>query len=393
MSLAFRKQLGQVWLCYLALIFISILAFEPMIYGQSFSPQFLNVNDFLPHIKMAVFLNQGLDKVPASMLPLSDWQVLVVGVMNIFAIKPRAASFLVTLFSILMSNLFLFGWMLPVLQKRGLSPWWGVLLALGLSLVAPVALIAILDRKLYVGYLGLITYHNPTIMLLRPLAILQFIYAARSFTNRPASWLEILFVAIVSTLANFAKPNYSICIIPAISILAVFYLWKKQALDWKMLVFGFGLPLVISLALQYMVVYQDNNSRGIIFFPGGTLTMYSGYLLPKFLLSLVFPLALAVFYWPQIRKDPRQLLAWISFAFGVIYSYFIAEGGDHFKDGNFTWSGEITLYILFCASTIYWLENHRQGLLKEWQLITAWSLHLAFGLLYYLHYFFTFLYY
>lgn len=388
-----KKLFGQVWLAYLALAALTILVFTPMIYGQNFNMSFLLVNDFMSHIRLSVYLKAGLDKVPAYLLPISDWQVLVVGLLTIFNIRNRMAGFLLTIFSILMSNLFLFGMFLPVLRKRGLSVWWGVLIALALSLVAPVALVALIDRRFYTGYLGLITYHNPTIILLRPLALLQFIYAVRNFTDSSISWLEILFAAIVSLLANFAKPNYSICILPALGIMAVIWLWKKRPVNWKLLFFGFALPLSLSLALQYLVVYQGSDTRGIIFYPGGALTVYSHFLLEKFILSALFPLLLAILYWPQIWEDPRMLLAWLSFAFGTLYSYFLAEAGAGIRDANFTWSGEITLYILFCVSTLYWLENYRRDLKKEWQLISAWGLHLVFGLLYYLYYFFTYKYY
>ena len=59
-----------------------------------------------------------------------------------------------------------------------LGELWRVFWSLTLTLVAPVMLLAPLDGAYYYGYIGLANYHNPTVHLLRPLALFSFISGA-----------------------------------------------------------------------------------------------------------------------------------------------------------------------------------------------------------------------
>ena len=52
------------------------------------------------------------------------------------------------------------------------------------------------DKLFYLGYIGLATYHNPTIRLLQPVALLSFFCAVRVFTPLSNSWKVVLSSAI-----------------------------------------------------------------------------------------------------------------------------------------------------------------------------------------------------
>jgi hypothetical protein len=122
------------------------------------------------------------------------------------------------------------------------------------------------------------------------------------------------------------------------------------------------------------------------------MNISSGWLDRKFLLSLVFPGLVTVLYLKDALKDTRMLLAWITLALGSFYTYFLAEQGQRFADGNFTWSGEISMLVIFCISTIFFLERIKENRSKTTLVVLLWSVHVLCGIGYYYHIFLTGLY-
>ncbi len=308
---------------------------------------------------------------------------------SLLGVSFRTSAFLVTLFSIVTAAFVIYFWLEPTLRARGLSLWWGVVAAIGLNLVTPLSLLVSVDRKFYLGYIGITSYHNPTIILLRPLALLQFIFALRCFQKADSMWWQTGIAATVTLLATFAKPSFAICLLPAIGLVAA-YLWlKKKTVDWPLFFFGFIIPTVIMLTWQFLVAYGSPEQSGIFFYPFGVMAGLSGYLGIKFLLSILFPLLVAILFLPEAARDTRMVLAWLSFLVGAFYSYFLAEGPPRTLDGNFIWSGKITLLVLFCISTLFLLERIRAVRWKTVLLGTVWVSHVVFGVVYYYHIFIT----
>jgi hypothetical protein len=77
----------------------------------------------------------------------------------------------------------------------------------------------------------------------------------------------------------------------------------------------------------------------------------------KLLLSALFPLAVAAAFGRTALRDPMLRLAWLGFAAGAFYAYGLAESGRRLVDGNFLWSGQVSLLVLFVASA-RWLVAH-----------------------------------
>ncbi len=58
-------------------------------------------------------------------------------------------------------------------------------------------------------------------------------------------------------------------------------------------------------------------------------------------------------------------LAWLSFAAGAFYTYFIAEKQNP-GYGNFTWSGQVTLFVLFVTCMVFLIRQNRD-FLSQWR--------------------------
>ncbi len=95
--------------------------------------------------------------------------------------------------------------------------------------------------------------------------------------------------------------------------------------------------------------------------------------------------AVALFYWKDALKDNRIQPGWATLGLGAFYAYFLAETGSRFYDGNFTWSCEVAMVVMFCISTIFFVEKVKESRLKKGIVGLVWVAHLLCGIAYYLH--------
>jgi hypothetical protein len=270
------------------------------------------------------------------------------------------------------------------------SPWLRAFCAVSLIVVAPVILPSLLDGAYYFGYIGLANYHNPTVHMLRPFALLLFILAMEALARaRHSGWITAL-SAVVMALATFLKPSYTVTLLPALGLLALFWLYRRRPVDWRFLILGLGLPAALVLASQYWYTYAAGEAdSAIVWMPFAAAGSMSGYLALKFLLSILFPLSVALISFRSMRRDPAMALAWLSFAAGAAQYYLLAESGSRLQHGNFLWGAQISLFILFAACTRFLLGQNVEW--KRWARpaslaqAAVYLLHLGAGIAYYIY--------
>jgi hypothetical protein len=255
------------------------------------------------------------------------------------------------------------------------------------TLLAPVILLAPLDGRFYYGYIGLASYHNPTVHFLRPFALLSFILVLRAFEIKRSSWGWIVLSAGVIILSAQAKPNYALSILPALVCMAVLWRLQRQSIDWRMLLAGAVLPGIAVLGLQSVLMFRSNGGEqaGIVFAPLLVESDFSGYLFWKFLLSIVFPLVILAGNFRSMLKQPAVLLAWIAFLGGAVQVYGFAESGTRELHGNFRWSAQITLFLLFAVSIRWMVQNLPAGWKQRLPAWAAYLAHVAAGIVYYVY--------
>jgi hypothetical protein len=165
----------------------------------------------------------------------------------------------------------------------------------------------------------------------------------------------------VATLAcALAKPSYVIALAPALVLAAIHARRRGAALHWRLLVYGVLLPIALVVGLQ---LTSQGARRGVVIAPLGVFHEWARLLNPdaatdlplKLVLSILFPLAVYVLCWRQARGTLYLNLAWLTFGFGAAYTYLLAEPGDEMGTGNFTWSGQISVFVLFVASAVFLL--------------------------------------
>jgi hypothetical protein len=224
----------------------------------------------------------------------------------------------------------------------------GIAVALALMFIGPINLLTWGTPNLLYGYLTGNTFHNPTVLLSKPFALIVFWYGAQAFSGRQRHFRQYLICAVIAFFGTLAKPSYSIAFIPALA-LAVFYcLVRHRPLDWGLLA-TIAIPILGVLGWQYF--YHSDSMGGFEFAPLKVAELFPGSLGPwlSIALSLLFPVTLYILNWQKAHQDCLLNLAWLSFLIALAYYLLLAERAD-WQDGNFYWGVEVALWLLMIMS-------------------------------------------
>jgi hypothetical protein len=240
-----------------------------------------------------------------------------------------------------------------------------LILMTALIIAGPITFFTMDVHNLYLGYIATNVFHNPTMYILKPLALFHFIVIIRTVIYpgwfRSVGW--IVAVAILTTLSILAKPNYMLDLLPTFALCTLYSLVRRKKINWALVIFGVVVPAVMVLGWQEYYTYSlglnqpTHETSSIIFAPFLVLNIYSVNLFPKFLLSILFPVSIYVLYFEKARRDFMLNTAWLIFIFGAIQMYFFAESGPRLMDGNFWWSAEIGVFILFAVSIAFLIKR------------------------------------
>jgi hypothetical protein len=345
--------------------------------------------DYGSHIRFAEewLRGQGFEPLTASH-PLLQYFLIGMRLASRGRLGLYAALIIVQVAVQAATALILYFW-LGSADRRGWDALRGFM-ALSLTFVAPVMLLAPLDGLYYFGYIGMANYHNPTVHLLKPLALLSVMHAFHAVEGRESSAWQMALAALWIILSAWVKPSYALSILPALALCAAVRWHLKQSVDLRMLLFGFFLPAALMLAAQWLIAYRFGDpGESIILAPFRMESAFSGFLLPKFLLSCAFPFAVLYLARRSLLSDARLLVGWTGLLSGIAQLYLLAEGGERLLHGNFRWSAQIMLFLLFAITARWFL---RDGLLnralKGWQRMAAWCVYLAHlggGIVYYIY--------
>lgn len=230
-------------------------------------------------------------------------------------------------------------------------------LALCLMLCGPILLPAVLDGHLYFGYVGFLTFHNPTVILLKPLALVFLSRSLEAFSEEPGAPRNALRCAALGVATCLAKPSYAICLLPAIVLMALARQLQGGKIDRPFLLKGVLLPLTLTLLWQFSREFPPGGGNGIVFAPLTVLSHYSQHLSAKLFFSILFPLSVLALCFDRAARDIRLCLSWATFLIACFYLYFLAESGPRRWDGNFSWGAHCSLFILFVCSAAFVLEQ------------------------------------
>ena len=263
-------------------------------------------------------------------------------------------------------------------------------LTLAVVMISPVTIFTWPDN-LYLGYIGLQVFHSPTQLVLRPIALVLFLCILRIFSDdrRSADAPLIAITTAATALSALAKPTYLPCLLPGVGLLFLYRLARGRAVDWRLVIVGLALPAVALLLWQFSLAYTGAGSGKILFMPFAVVAHHSDWLVPKFFLSLLFPLCAYALYFKEARTTVSVNLGWLVLFFGVSQMYLLAESGRRMWHGNFLWGAQLSLLILVLMTTAFFVERLRdsfatpggdRSIVKAATVGGAFALHLVSGL-------------
>jgi hypothetical protein len=247
---------------------------------------------------------------------------------------------------------------------------------LALVFATPVTFASWSARNLYHGYVGLAVYHNPTLLLLKPLAVLLWWETARALDGAPR---PVALLAALTILSGLAKPSHLIALLPATAALAAVLAWKGRAPAWRPLLLGLALPASVALGWQF--AFRYGGAVSVEWAPFRAMAYRDAHLGARFVLSALFPIVVLALFPRAPVRDRALALATATFAVGAAYAYLLAEGGDTFTHRNFAWSAQAALFVLFVAAArVVLLESARAPRWRVAACAFALSLHVVCGI-------------
>jgi hypothetical protein len=251
-------------------------------------------------------------------------------------------------------------------MRRDLASWGGpwtcvvaALLAVGLTVLAPLHFLIPGRREFYFGYLFPNTYHNPTVLLVRPWALLlSGACAAAWLSGRRLDGRRTALLAALTVVSALAKPSHLICFIPAVAAtwLMERLLRRDPSPSWTPIL-GIVLPGTAMVAWQWWFTQASGHMEEsrLVWAPFAAVFQHTRPDVPlvllKLVLSILFPVWVAATRWRAAVRDQELRLAWATFACGALYAYGLAESGPRLAHGNLLWSGQVAAFVLFAVST------------------------------------------
>jgi hypothetical protein len=215
-----------------------------------------------------------------------------------------------------------------------------------------------------VAYLFPTVYHSPTQIILRFWVLPVTLLALRALNPRPyrsvsrQAMIVALAVALV-ILMTLTKPNYTLSLLPALGLIGLYRIIRRQPLDWPLLL-GLGVTGTVLLGLQFFSTYNAPDESRIMFGVFRFMTLWAppAFVVVQFFASIAFPLYVAIAFRAQAMKDPLLNLTWVIFLASAIFAYFVHETRPRLYHGNFTWGAYVSLFMLFVASILFLIREH-----------------------------------
>lgn len=276
-----------------------------------------------------------------------------------------------------------------VLSARWLARDLGPLPAVGLALLvlflAPITFAArhpLMPRQsaVHLGQMSGLIVHNPTTVVVFPLAIALFVASWR----RRAGWTSAL-----AALQCLVKPNFVVAWLP---VFAALELWRgrRDGRGWWAVASRTAAILAPAVAvLAWQLATSEKLGTSMVIAPFRAWRGLSPDIPLSIVRSLAFPALLVAVHLRELRRRPELRFAWAIFAVAFAqYSLLYLRGAAY--PGNWSWGRYLAVYLVFLLSVEAYAQIvARRESWRGWRavangaLAALLALHLYSGLFYY----------
>ena len=246
-------------------------------------------------------------------------------------------------------------------------------------------------EQLYLDKIVPTLWFNSTAMLTMPFAILLFFTTVKWL--KEGSIRTLFWLSLFSVLSVLTKPNYILAFLPVLGLVVVTQAAINRRADtFRNVLWLVGLSAVVGGILYIQSTEPVSSgpfgnpnateeSVHIVLAPFAVWRVYSPNIPASLLLSIAFPLGVALLYFKESKRDVSILLAWGVLVVAIAQYALLAETGERFADANWIWASNIAMYLVFLVSTVVLLAQPRS---KRFYFLSALlALHIAAGVYYY----------
>jgi hypothetical protein len=192
-------------------------------------------------------------------------------------------------------------------------------------------------------------WHNVTLWTVKPFALLASFFTILAIRSSRID--HYLFALGSALLSLFAKPSFFIVFLPSITLMAI-YKYRQEKKVWILI-----LSLVLfGVAILYYQFTHTYGGKGIIFDPLGVWSLSSNNIPYSILMAIFFPLVYYRFS-PYAKENDWLELSWIMTLLGIVIFSLFAEAGTRYSHGNFGWSYQVSLSLLYLYTIADFAKN------------------------------------
>lgn len=220
------------------------------------------------------------------------------------------------------------------------------------------------NKTPYLGQGSPNPWHNPTTIMVRPIALLIFMLVMGECLRvqrggfQKGKGLRIwkgLLLAILLLLSNLSKPSFVQIFYPAIFLLMFLWLFVYRARNFPlgMQLLVCCVPSVALMGMQFLAAFygsSNSDSAGVMIAPFKVAGLYTDNIAFSTLLLLAFPLTVSLCGIVRRTFDWVDFFAWLMLLVGMTEKFLLAEGGSRLWHGNFSWGYILGAYLLWLVS-------------------------------------------
>jgi hypothetical protein len=214
------------------------------------------------------------------------------------------------------------------------------------------------NQYIYYPIGGSNVWHNPTYIVLKPLAVLSFfifVLMYEKFRKKEKYVIDLILFAVVLFLSALAKPSFISIFLPALAIFLIVELIasKFKTFKFSCLIVLSLLPVIALLGYQFLANFTGTTGggSGIVFKLGGEWSNTLKNTIIPIILVNAFSLYVFIFGgFKETFHDKKYLLGTLTMFAGCLEFYLLAMTGSMAGSGNFAWGYYIGAVIFMVIS-------------------------------------------
>lgn len=245
------------------------------------------------------------------------------------------------------------------------------------------------EGRYYLGQGAPNLWHNPTYIMLRPVAWVSFLFTVivlKQIYDDCIKKKDFIIFAVLLAVSCLIKPSFAIVLLPAAAVMTIYLMINKKSLKPGFLMLGgVGISLII-LVWQFVFTQTNELVRDTSESFRFTVGSYYGFDFWQSMGAIIALNGIVIIYFifegrKHFFKDFYDTLSILMIVFGALEFFFITDGSA----GNFSWGYFVSVQIGTVLSIVQCAKHKNIKLLVPMGLLFIYQV--GMGLIYLLLYY------